>query len=408
MKNELSKKLAGYSSFTTVILLSAQHLNAQIIYTDISDVKVNPNNSVYELDLNNDGIADFGMQFNSDSGIQRLRGYCYGVGGCNDNSILVDSEGYGPYLVAKLHFLETIAPVNHWGEFDYEVQILAYSSSQSQAGFWKGGVLNGYAGLKLNLGGNSYYGWMRCYVRKDAYLLTVKDYAYNSIPNMPINAGDEGCSDNYEPNNSKPQATSFQTNTLIRAQVANTNDVDWYSFSISGNDNNARIVLSSLLKNFDIKLVDQNGNLLAKSVNFGANNDTIIYNGLTAANYYVKVYGKNGSFSPVDCYSLFVETSSNPFRESDSQILSDIMNELTVFPNPVSESATIQFSLDKNSAVTIDLFDLQGRKVQSIVEGNYKVGDHQLMLQKKNLTAGVYFLQLKSDSGMTTQKLIIE
>jgi len=45
MKNTQSKKISGYSGFTTAMLLAIQYSNAQLIYTDIADAKVNPANS---------------------------------------------------------------------------------------------------------------------------------------------------------------------------------------------------------------------------------------------------------------------------------------------------------------------------------------------------------------------------
>jgi uncharacterized delta-60 repeat protein len=90
-------------------------------------------------------------------------------------------------------------------------------------------------------------------------------------------------------------------------------------------------------------------------------------------------------------------------------------NSLIVFPNPFSNSATIQFSISKNSAVEISLFDLGGRKIKTITAGNFEAGNHLLLLEKESLVAGVYLLQLhlfnspgKGESQTITQKLIIE
>jgi hypothetical protein len=81
---------------------------------------------------------------------------------------------------------------------------------------------------------------------------------------------------------------------------------------------------------------------------------------------------------------------------------------LQVYPNPVSSSATIQFSIPHSSEVKIELFDLQGRKIQTIAEGNYRSGNHQLEFEIENLPPGIYLLQLQTDSGIESQKLIIQ
>jgi hypothetical protein len=82
--------------------------------------------------------------------------------------------------------------------------------------------------------------------------------------------------------------------------------------------------------------------------------------------------------------------------------------EWNVFPNPLSANSIIQLNLAKSFHIEIDLFDLQGRKIKTITERNFEAGDHQLPLQKENLDAGIYLLQLKSKNGLVTQKLIVQ
>ena len=47
-----------------------------------------------------------------------------------------------------------------------------------------------YRGLKINSGGSRYYGWIRLDVSVSSYpSFTIKDYAYNSLRNQPLLAG---------------------------------------------------------------------------------------------------------------------------------------------------------------------------------------------------------------------------
>ena len=47
-----------------------------------------------------------------------------------------------------------------------------------------------YLGLKIEVKGKTYYGWVRLDVAKDAKSFTIKSYAYDSIPDQAIQAGD--------------------------------------------------------------------------------------------------------------------------------------------------------------------------------------------------------------------------
>lgn len=82
-------------------------------------------------------------------------------------------------------------------------------------------------------------------------------------------------------------------------------------------------------------------------------------------------------------------------------------NQLSVYPNPVSSLATIQFFLTGSDEIKIELLDMQGRKIKTIAEGNFEAGNHQLNFSAANLTAGVYLLQLCCTSHIESQKLII-
>ena len=101
------------------------------------------------------------------------------------------------------------------------------------------------------------------------------------------------------------------------------------------------------------------------------------------------------------CHSIKVFiTSTNTFSEGDIQ--------LTIFPNPFSANATILFSTETNLNLKIDLLDLLGRKIRTVAEGNFVAGNHQFLLQKENLQAGIYYLQFITLSGLQTLKVILK
>jgi uncharacterized delta-60 repeat protein len=90
-------------------------------------------------------------------------------------------------------------------------------------------------------------------------------------------------------------------------------------------------------------------------------------------------------------------------------------NTLQVYPNPLSDEAVVQFSITQNSILEISLFDLQGRKIKTITEGNFEAGSHQLNFSPEDLPQGIYLLQLstwipseKSYSTLQSLKLIVQ
>lgn len=79
-----------------------------------------------------------------------------------------------------------------------------------------------------------------------------------------------------------------------------------------------------------------------------------------------------------------------------------------IYPNPVSQFATVSFYLRQNSHALIEIMDLRGKTVQLISEGDFSEGNHQIIFNCASQIAGIYFLQIKTDHGVMTKKLIIE
>jgi hypothetical protein len=77
------------------------------------------------------------------------------------------------------------------------------------------------------------------------------------------------------------------------------------------------------------------------------------------------------------------------------------------FPNPFNPSTTIEFELKKQSAVTLDVFDVLGRKVSTLLNKTLIPGRHQVEFNGRNLSTGTYFYQLKTNEQTKTKKMSI-
>jgi uncharacterized delta-60 repeat protein len=80
----------------------------------------------------------------------------------------------------------------------------------------------------------------------------------------------------------------------------------------------------------------------------------------------------------------------------------------TVFPNPFSENTVIQFFLQNNQFVKIEMYNVQGKKIKIIQEGNLVAGNHRVTLNSDGLVPGVYMLELKTNFGWSIHRLIVQ
>src|SRR5205085_7393383 len=81
---------------------------------------------------------------------------------------------------------------------------------------------------------------------------------------------------------------------------------------------------------------------------------------------------------------------------------------LTVYPNPVITSTTISFSLEQDSYITVELLDVSGKKMKTLLDANTQAGNHQLQLNRDQLSAGIYFLQVKMNGESEVMKIVVQ
>lgn len=79
------------------------------------------------------------------------------------------------------------------------------------------------------------------------------------------------------------------------------------------------------------------------------------------------------------------------------------------YPNPFNSTTTIRFQIPFNERVSLKLFDVMGREVTTIIDGNFEGGEHILKLDLskiKELGSGIYFYKLSTKNFIQTKKLI--
>ena len=74
-------------------------------------------------------------------------------------------------------------------------------------------------------------------------------------------------------------------------------------------------------------------------------------------------------------------------------------------PNPVSEQATITFSVPEQTRVRIDVFDVLGRRITTLTEGERKAGQHETRLNVRSLSSGTYFYRMSAGGFSITRRL---
>ncbi len=77
------------------------------------------------------------------------------------------------------------------------------------------------------------------------------------------------------------------------------------------------------------------------------------------------------------------------------------------YPNPFNPSTVIRFQLPVNSHVTLKVFDLLGREVATLVDGELAAGEHQVTFAPRDFATGLYFYRLTSGKFSQTRKVVL-
>ncbi|MBN1997471.1 T9SS type A sorting domain-containing protein [candidate division KSB1 bacterium] len=84
----------------------------------------------------------------------------------------------------------------------------------------------------------------------------------------------------------------------------------------------------------------------------------------------------------------------------------------TNFPNPFNPATTISFVLAKSDYVNLDVFNIQGEKIKTLVSGVLPAGEHAVMWNGTDeftnpAASGVYFCRLRSGSSTESRKMML-
>ena len=75
------------------------------------------------------------------------------------------------------------------------------------------------------------------------------------------------------------------------------------------------------------------------------------------------------------------------------------------YPNPFNPTTTIGYDIPERSLVTLVIYDVLGRRVETLVNGEKQPGHYEVTLDASRLASGVYLYRLQAGSFSETRKL---
>ncbi|MBS1515610.1 MAG: LruC domain-containing protein [Bacteroidetes bacterium] len=77
------------------------------------------------------------------------------------------------------------------------------------------------------------------------------------------------------------------------------------------------------------------------------------------------------------------------------------------YPNPFNPATKISFSIPKNELVSVKIFDMAGKEIAQLVNGELNAGTYEYTFNGSSLSSGVYFYQIKTASYSEIKKMTL-
>ena len=98
----------------------------------------------------------------------------------------------------------------------------------------------------------------------------------------------------------------------------------------------------------------------------------------------------------------------NPLSiEQDGEVIARTFDLSQNYPNPFNPVTTIPFAIYKRVNVELKVYDIQGKLVDTLIDGPMNPGSHNIKYDANHLATGNYFYQLKVEGQILTKKMIL-
>ena len=99
-------------------------------------------------------------------------------------------------------------------------------------------------------------------------------------------------------------------------------------------------------------------------------------------------------------------------NDDDDNIVPIVTELKGNYPNPFNPQTTINFNLSKNEHVTIDVFNIRGQKIRTLVNDVLEAGQHKAVFDGtddngRSVSSGVYFYRLLTSDTESTRRMVL-
>ncbi len=125
-----------------------------------------------------------------------------------------------------------------------------------------------------------------------------------------------------------------------------------------------------------------------------------------AASYYT-VFARNtvGEYStPTNESRSYI--CFNSVGTDEPNTLPEDTGILSCYPNPFNAQTKIDFAISQPGMVTLSIYDITGRLIETLAEQYYPAGNHSVAWDAGKYSSGIYFAKINTEEGMQSMKMV--
>ena len=126
---------------------------------------------------------------------------------------------------------------------------------------------------------------------------------------------------------------------------------------------------------------------------------------------FIQFINKKTGWAYADVRGIHTINGGDTIFLSISKINSEISTNYKLFqnyPNPFNAISNIKYKIEKTSVIKIELFDITGKKISTLLNKKHNPGEYQLKFDGNNLSSGIYFYSLFADGvRIDTKKMVL-
>lgn len=122
-------------------------------------------------------------------------------------------------------------------------------------------------------------------------------------------------------------------------------------------------------------------------------------------NYYIEAQNSEETYTMTSIMPLGFDVCKGGAQSQDQR--EKLSFSTWVYPNPLNSSTHIYFVLPVDSRVRLQIYNLAGQLVETVIDESMEAGPHVANWNTQHVPSGVYFYQLQAEERLATEKITV-